>query len=104
MSIGRPDAGRGRHQHHLSRTSPIWETLLRTDLQDSVCAPRFLVVEDDDIRSVKLGRAAAEEYFDVDLLELAHQPERWVQFVDEFGYDREKRREFFRRFGRQGKA
>lgn len=100
---------RKQFAQYLGTGDHILKTLLLDSMRILRNLPTLRSIEivlpfDDDIRSVKLGRAAAEEYFDVDLLELAHQPERWVQFVDEFGYDREKRREFFRRFGRQGKA
>ncbi len=64
----------------------------------------ILLPFEGDIWSVKLSRSEAEEYFGIDLLELAYDPAKWVQFTSDVGYDRNRRKDFFRRFGRQEKA
>ena len=57
-----------------------------------------------NLSSVNLSRTEAEEYFGIDLLELAYDPAKWVQFTSDFGYDKSRRKDFFRRFGRQEKV
>ena len=54
-----------------------------------------------DVYSVRLTRAEAEEYFRIDLLELAYDASKWVEFTSGFGFDVGRRHDFFRRFGQR---
>jgi hypothetical protein len=87
--------------------------ILKTLLLDSIRILRNLpalrsietvVPFDSAVYSIGLTRAEAEEYFGIDLLELAYDPSKWTRFAADFGYDADRRQDFFRRFGQRRKS
>ena len=64
----------------------------------------IVVPFDGAVYSVELTRVETEEYFGIDLLELAYDPSKWVRFASDFGYDADQQQGFFRRFGQRRKS